>query len=276
MGERRGRRHRGLRGDADRRTPIPPTTARTRISATLEPDADADGYGDETQDACPKDEEKQAAPCATDLAVTHQVTATTVAAGGQLTSNFTITNLGPSKAVNVRLQSPYGQYLFHKSWPANCENLSGQTFCNLGDINPGQTITVDGLVGAASFVKSPVSESRGGFVTSDNRELNRTNNSGVDFLINVIAAGAGGPGGPGGPGIPPATCKAPKLKGKTLAQAKKLIRTAGCALGKVTKPKRKPRRGFQLTVSKQRPATGATVARGTKIALTLKSTRKKR
>lgn len=35
------------------------------VSATLEADADADGFGDETQDACPADSARQAPPCAT-------------------------------------------------------------------------------------------------------------------------------------------------------------------------------------------------------------------
>ena len=42
------------------------TTAgrRLQLQATLEPDADGDGYGDETQDACPADPARQAPPCA--------------------------------------------------------------------------------------------------------------------------------------------------------------------------------------------------------------------
>jgi hypothetical protein len=37
----------------------PPPTAKLDVSATLEPDADNDGFGDETQDACPTDASKQ-------------------------------------------------------------------------------------------------------------------------------------------------------------------------------------------------------------------------
>jgi hypothetical protein len=41
-----------------------PFSARIDISARLEPDADSDGYGDETQDQCPADRTSQLLPCA--------------------------------------------------------------------------------------------------------------------------------------------------------------------------------------------------------------------
>jgi hypothetical protein len=50
---------------------------------------------------------------------------------------------------------------------------------------------------------------------------------------------------------PAATCKAPNVKGKTLAAAKKLLAKAHCKLGKVTKPKH-PKKGARLVVTKQR------------------------
>ena len=43
--------------------PNSPANRRLNVAATLEPDADADGFGDETQDACPADASTQA-PCA--------------------------------------------------------------------------------------------------------------------------------------------------------------------------------------------------------------------
>jgi hypothetical protein len=63
------------------------------------------------------------------------------------------------------------------------------------------------------------------------------------------------------------TCKAPKLKGKSLSTAKAAISKAGCKLGKVSKPK-KVRKGAVLVVVRQS---------GTKtIALTLAPKTKKR
>ena len=39
-------------------------TGQLLVQAVIEPDADRDGYGDETQDACPANAQRQAAPCA--------------------------------------------------------------------------------------------------------------------------------------------------------------------------------------------------------------------
>ena len=69
---------------------------------------------------------------------------------------------------------------------------------------------------------------------------------------------------------PPLRCRVPKLKGKTLGQAKTLLRRAHCALGKVSKPKPpKHRKLRQLIVSRTSPGAGAVRAAGAKVALTL-------
>jgi beta-lactam-binding protein with PASTA domain len=59
----------------------------------------------------------------------------------------------------------------------------------------------------------------------------------------------------------------PKLKGKTLVAAKKLLTKANCRLGKVTKKKGpKSRKG---KVVSQKPAPGAKKPLGTKIAVVI-------
>jgi hypothetical protein len=67
--------------------------------------------------------------------------------------------------------------------------------------------------------------------------------------------------GPKSTTTPAKACKAPSLKGKTLAAAKKLIAKAHCHLGKVTKPKH-TKKGVHLVVTKQSK-------KGSKISLTL-------
>lgn len=60
------------------------------------------------------------------------------------------------------------------------------------------------------------------------------------------------------PPLPPASCTVPKLSGETLGQAKSDLKGAGCALGKVTKPKpRKGRRLGTLVVKSSNPGPGA-------------------
>jgi hypothetical protein len=69
------------------------------------------------------------------------------------------------------------------------------------------------------------------------------------------------------PPPPPAEtkCIVPKLAKKTLGQAKSALRAAHCALGKVTKPKKKG----ALVVKSSKPGAGTTLAAGAKVALKL-------
>lgn len=82
----------------------------------------------------------------------------------------------------------------------------------------------------------------------------------------------GGPGGiwmqQKGGVVPPPTpqCVVPKLRGKSLRQAKTALREANCAVGKVHKPRRK--RG-PLVVKWSRPSAGTTLAAGSKVNLRL-------
>ena len=63
-----------------------------------------------------------------------------------------------------------------------------------------------------------------------------------------------------------ATCKAPKLVGHSLAEAKKLLKQTHCALGEVTKPSH--HHGTLVVVS-QHPAAGTRKPAGTKVAVKL-------
>ncbi|HZU39596.1 MAG TPA: PKD domain-containing protein, partial [Solirubrobacteraceae bacterium] len=72
----------------------------------------------------------------------------------------------------------------------------------------------------------------------------------------------------------PNSCHVPKLKGKTLSQAKQALKNAGCATGKITKAK-KPKRSagrhhkWQLEVVHQTPGAGKLEQPGSKVALKL-------
>lgn len=100
--------------------------------------------------------------------------------------------------------------------------------------------------------------------------------------------GPGGPppsgpvvAGPGPIGLPPVIdppptidCEVPKLTGLTLTKAKKRLRAAGCGIGKITRPKKRPRgKGFKLVVKKASERPGTVRAEGTRIRLTLKYVR---
>ena len=65
---------------------------------------------------------------------------------------------------------------------------------------------------------------------------------------------------------PPEKCVVPKLKGKTLAQAKRLLSRAHCKLGKVTKG---AAHGGKSVVATQKPAAKKSLPVGTKVSLRL-------
>jgi hypothetical protein len=71
---------------------------------------------------------------------------------------------------------------------------------------------------------------------------------------------------PQSPGAAIARCAVPKLNGKTLAQAKKLLGRSHCKLGKVTRP---AAHKHALVVLSQSPAAKKSVPAGTKVSLRL-------
>jgi hypothetical protein len=75
------------------------------------------------------------------------------------------------------------------------------------------------------------------------------------------------PASPQPPLVPPATCKVPKLIGKTLKGAKRKIRSSNCTLGKVTKKEGATAKTGK--VARQNPQPGKILAAGTKIGVTL-------
>ena len=64
-------------------------------------------------------------------------------------------------------------------------------------------------------------------------------------------------------------CKVPNVLGLTLPRAKRRLAVAGCGVGKVTRPKRRPGKRFRLVVKRTSHTSGATRPGGAAIALTL-------
>ena len=66
------------------------------------------------------------------------------------------------------------------------------------------------------------------------------------------------------------SCTVPKLKGKSLTSARKLLSAAHCALGKVSRPRvQKHHRLGPLVIGSQTPAPGRRLAGGGKVAVVL-------
>jgi uncharacterized repeat protein (TIGR01451 family) len=72
------------------------------VNADIEPDADGDGYGDETQDLCPDDASRHTA-CISNLSVSVKPDPAPLTVGRQLTFTIKVSNAGPSTAQNVGL-----------------------------------------------------------------------------------------------------------------------------------------------------------------------------
>jgi streptogramin lyase len=67
--------------------------------------------------------------------------------------------------------------------------------------------------------------------------------------------------------FPISSCVVPKLSGKTLTQARRLIARAHCKLGRVSRPKRHSQ--HKLVVVSQKPSARKTLPTGTKVSLRL-------
>jgi hypothetical protein len=82
-------------------------------------------------------------------------------------------------------------------------------------------------------------------------------------------SGGGTGGGAGGGPTTKVVCKVPKLKGKTLTQARRLLKRAHCRLGKVTRPHLRKGQKVALVIAMQKPKAGKTMPNGAKIAMRL-------
>ena len=125
------------------------------VSGVIEPDADSDGWGDETQDACPAEASLHVAPCNADIALAMAGPAFGVV-GRDTPYVVTVVNRGPSAAAGVTLTDviPAGARFVRTEGTAAC--TPGTTLrCTLPAIAPGAggvlTIVLAGTAEGASF-----------------------------------------------------------------------------------------------------------------------------
>jgi Ca2+-binding RTX toxin-like protein len=125
------------------------------VTGVLEADADNDGYGDETQDACPAEASLHVAPCTADIALTMSGPAFGVV-DRDTPYVVTVANHGPSAAAGATLTDviPSGARFVRTEGPGTC--TPGATVrCTLPAIAPGAssavTIVLAGIAEGASF-----------------------------------------------------------------------------------------------------------------------------
>jgi hypothetical protein len=123
--------------------------------------------------------------------------------------------------------------------------------------------------------------------------------AGHTVVVIETAANAGGTGGPvsstltavvvgltlppspsqqpPGPPLPPPVpaCRVPNVSGKSLSAARKSLKAANCAVGKVSRPRKKPKRApgrhkkWAVVVGGESPGRGSKRSKGAKVALRL-------
>lgn len=167
------------------------------VAATIEPDADGDHFGDETQDQCTTDPTTQG-PCQANLSITKVASPQPVIVGNDLTYTITITNTSAfNTASNVVVNDTLPSGATFKSSTTSQGTCTGTTAiaCNLGLLGAGATATVVIVVtpSAAGALSNTAT------VTSSTPDPSAANNSSTaTSTVNPPADGGGGDGGGGG------------------------------------------------------------------------------
>lgn len=113
------------------------------VNADIEPDADGDGYGDETQDLCPGDPSRHTA-CLSNLSVSVRPAPAPLTVGRPLTFTVKVSNDGPSAAqdVGLTINLPFSATpLQLRAGRGYCDGAYTVT-CHLGPIDANDSGTV--------------------------------------------------------------------------------------------------------------------------------------
>jgi hypothetical protein len=115
-----------------------------QVQGTLEPDADGDGAGDETQDLCPTDSTRQT-PCPgpsllpANLVIT--AVKSTAKAAATATRSFKVRNIGGTTGSPVTVALSSSKKIKKISFLKGCTAAKKGT-CTIGKLDPGMTTTV--------------------------------------------------------------------------------------------------------------------------------------
>ena len=223
-------RHNATAGGGD---PSPPgvnytiaddaTFIRLAIAADIEPDADGDLFGDETQDLCSTDPTTQG-PCQANLSLTKVATPEPAAVGSDLAYTITVTNGSAGTAaasVVVNDTLPAGTTFGSSAASQGSCSGTATVTCSLGTIpaSGSATVTIVVTPTAAGTVQNTAT------VTSATPDPVAANNQ-ATATSTVNAAGGDGGGGDGGVGTD-ATAPIGSLDGKGKQDIDKLSLTVG-------------------------------------------------
>lgn len=223
------------------------------VAATLEPDADRDGFGDETQDQCPTDPVVTGAPCLADLRVGIEELRreALIDLGDERGIVATVENGAVSPAAGVIVTSKVNSRIRASSvvtTKGTC-TLVPALRCDLGTLAPGQKATIvlllQGLRTGTGKLQLDAASSTAERTAADNRD---------SLDVTVVRART------------VRVCTVPSVRRLPLRLAKRLIVAAGCDVGRVRRP---AARSGSLVVRQQSVRPGRKRPVGTRVGLLL-------
>ena len=114
---------------------------RVDVAASIEPDVDGDGFGDETQDQCTTDPTLQTA-CTSDLQVSAASAVASVFPGDQFNFSVSVANPGPSTATGVTVVADMSSELAFVGTPNDGCSWGPPLTCTIGDLPKDGSATV--------------------------------------------------------------------------------------------------------------------------------------
>jgi uncharacterized repeat protein (TIGR01451 family) len=225
-------------------------------------------------------------PGPADVAVVKSASLADVQVRQSLDYRMSVTNHGPSRAVGVRLVDPLPSGMAFESVTTSKGTCAGGTnvTCDLGDLEAGAEATVV-VTATATVAGTPLNTASVSLAAFGSSDPNPANNS------STASVTVGGPPppppppspppppppppGPPPPPPPPPTvaCLVPKVIGKRVAGAKRLLVEAHCATGKIRRVYSRAPKG-RVVAQSRRP--GLQLAAGARIGLVVSKGRRPR
>jgi uncharacterized repeat protein (TIGR01451 family) len=169
---------------------------RVDATATIEPDADHDGYGDETQDKCPTDPNVQGV-CSANLKLSVRTDEKIVHPGDQVTFTIDAHNDGPSIARVVQLSASLSPELRLLGTAGGTCTGAESLMCQMGDVGPNSDATLTVIARALTTGLGSVAARTFTNTTEPNTRDNSAPGSvSIQWFPGVCAnvKAAGGPG----------------------------------------------------------------------------------
>lgn len=148
------------------------------VRGVIEPDADGDGYGDETQDLCPSDATRQtacvsAAPPAAPANVTITAVKSKARTASSATRSFVIRNSGGTAAPLVAVSVKSSRSVKNLKIVKGCKPGRIKSRCTLASLAPGASVTIKVTLSIKSATKTTLTATAGAASAKSTVKLKR-------------------------------------------------------------------------------------------------------